>query len=63
MTLPFANPTKVAFGGADLSTLFVTTTRMVARTGTPNMGQAMLGGIYSVALDVPGLPDPLFREG
>lgn len=62
LTLPFANPTKVAFGGEDLRTLFITTTQMIPRTGTPNLGQAMLGGIYSITADVPGLPDPLFRS-
>ena len=63
LSLPFGNPTKVAFGGPDMRTLFVTTTRMVGRTGKPNPGQDMLGGIYSVDLDVAGLPDPMFREG
>lgn len=63
LPLPFANPTKVAFGGSELQTLFVTTTQMIPRTGTPNRGQDLLGGIYAVDLDVPGIPDPLFREG
>ena len=62
LTLPFANPTKVAFGGEDLRTLFITTTQMIPRTGRANKGQSMLGGIYSVTVDVPGLPDPLFRR-
>lgn len=60
ITLPFANPTKVAFGGPNMRTLFITTTQMIARTGKPNFGQALLGGIFSVELDVAGLPDPLF---
>jgi sugar lactone lactonase YvrE len=60
ITLPFANPTKVAFGGPNMRTLFITTTQMIKRTGEPNFGQALLGGIFSVELDVAGLPDPLF---
>lgn len=62
MSLPFANPTKVAFGGYDMRTLFITTTKMVPRTGVPNLGQDLLGGIHAAEPGVAGLPDPLFRK-
>lgn len=62
LRLPFSNPTKVAFGGADLKTLFITTTKLRPRSGEPNRGADLLGGIYAVRLDVPGLADARFRD-
>lgn len=59
--LPFANPTKVAFGGPDLRTLYITTTQMTRRGGAPNLGQEMLGGIFTLEPGVQGLVDPRFR--
>lgn len=62
LRLPFSNPTKVAFGGADFRTLFITTTKMRPRSGEANRGADLLGGIYAVRLDVAGMPDATFRE-
>jgi sugar lactone lactonase YvrE len=54
--LPVRCPTMPAFGGEDLKTLFVTTAR--DRTAAP--GAPAGGGVYSLRVDVPGLPNPLF---
>jgi L-arabinonolactonase len=43
--LPFSNPTKLAFGGPDLGTLFITSTKM--SIGTPLNGEDMHGGVYA----------------
>jgi sugar lactone lactonase YvrE len=46
VALPFSNPTKPAFGGADLQTLYVTSTKMpITMTMTPT---APNGGIYAL---------------
>jgi sugar lactone lactonase YvrE len=55
--LPVRCPTMPAFGGADLKTLFVTT----ARDKSPPPGVAAGGQVYSLHVDVPGLPNPLFN--
>jgi len=60
--LPFDNPTKMAFGGPDLRTLYITTTRLVPRTGTLGPGAAMLGGVYALRVSVPGLEDTLLTN-
>jgi L-arabinonolactonase len=61
LSLPFSNPTNIAFGGPDLRTLFVTTTRMTPASGKPNMGDQMLGAIFAFDIDVAGLPDPMLK--
>ncbi|WP_420606452.1 SMP-30/gluconolactonase/LRE family protein [Novosphingopyxis sp.] len=61
LALPFSNPTKVAFAGDDMRTLFITTTKMTPRSGKANLGQDMLGGIYAIESDIAGIPDPLWR--
>jgi sugar lactone lactonase YvrE len=48
--------TMPAFGGADMKTLFVTT----ARDKSAPPGTAEGGGLYSLRVDVPGMPNPLF---
>ena len=60
--LPFANPTNAAFGGPGLRTLFVTTTQMIARSGNPNLGQAMLGGVYTMDVGLAGLAEPRLKR-
>lgn|SRR5690606_14227187 len=59
--VPAQCPTMIAFGGADLQTIFVTS----ARDGRPEEELARLpqsGGIFSMRVPVPGLPEPLFRR-
>lgn len=55
--LPFDNPTKVAFGGKDMRTLFVTT--LVTKVDGADSTD-LDGGLFAFTVDVPGLPDPLF---
>jgi sugar lactone lactonase YvrE len=53
--LPTRHVTNCAFGGTDLRTLFITT----ARSGlTPEQlaAEPQAGGLFSVAVDIPGLP-------
>jgi len=60
MCLPCARVTKVAFGGAGLQTLFVTT----ARTGlvAGEIARAPLsGGVFRIPVEVPGLPQARLR--
>ncbi|PEQ14004.1 hypothetical protein B2G71_04665 [Novosphingobium sp. PC22D] len=55
--LPFANPTKPAFGGANMRTIFVTT----IRHGLDGKQHSPLdGGLFRFAGDHAGLPDPDF---
>ncbi|MBO0664265.1 SMP-30/gluconolactonase/LRE family protein [Jiella sp. MQZ9-1] len=57
--VPAGAPTMVAFGGADMKTLYITS----ARDGRPADELARLphsGGIFSLRTKVPGVPEPLF---
>jgi sugar lactone lactonase YvrE len=57
--IPAMCPTMCAFGGPDLKTLYVTS----ARQHRPDEELARLpasGGIFAMAADVPGLPEPAF---
>jgi len=54
--VPVSNPTKACFGGADLGTLYVTTTRL--KIGPDHEAN---GAIYALDVGVKGLPEPLFR--
>ncbi len=54
VTLPTPNTTCPAFGGPDLTTLYVTT----AAEGT--QGDPLAGALFAVETDVPGLPEPFF---
>jgi L-arabinonolactonase len=54
--LPFSNPTKPAFGGQDLNTLFVTSTKMkFAPDGTTENG-----GLFALTPGMKGIQEPLF---
>ncbi len=53
--LPFNAPTKLAYGGADLDTLYITTNKM--RPEGP--GADMLGGIYAFRPGFRGVVDPM----
>lgn len=59
--VPVTRPTMIAFGGADLRTLYITS----AREGAPDDELALqpqAGGIFAVRLDVSGRPEPLYRD-
>jgi sugar lactone lactonase YvrE len=48
-----------AFGGPDLKTLYVTSARQMR--GADELARLSLsGGLFAMAVDVPGLPEPLF---
>lgn len=58
--VPAQCPTMCAFGGADLRTLYVTTARQ--RRGPGELARLpQSGGLFSTRVDVPGLPEALFR--
>lgn len=55
--LPFSNPTKPAFGGPDLATLFVTSTQMAMQCfATPTVAN---GSVFALEPGVAGLAEPL----
>ena len=58
--MPVQCPTCVAFGGRDLSTLYVTTARWGLNDGVL-AGQPLAGGLFAMTVDVAGLPDARFR--
>jgi sugar lactone lactonase YvrE len=58
ITLPCSNPTKPAFGGADMETLYVTSTKMVIKTDAP--GADVNGGLFAVLSGFSGKEDSLF---
>jgi sugar lactone lactonase YvrE len=58
--LPCSNPTKPAFGGEDLSSLFVTSTQM--KIAPDGAAEAQNGGLFRLLPGVRGLPEPLFAE-
>ena len=53
--LPVANVTKLAFGGADLTTAFVTTARK-GLNSAELADQPGAGDLFTFSVDVPGLP-------
>lgn len=58
--LPVRCPTMCAFGGTDLKTLYVTS----AREGRPQSEldtHQLSGSLFSMQVDIPGLPEPLCR--
>jgi len=55
--IPVSNPTKPAFGGADMDILYVTTTKL--RIGANSEEN---GGVYALKPGVKGLPEPVFGE-
>jgi L-arabinonolactonase len=54
ITLPFSNPTKPAFGGANLDTMYVTSTRL--KLGPEN---ALNGGLFELKPGPRGVAEPL----
>jgi len=58
IALPFANPTKLAFGGPELTTMYVTT----IRNGLDGKRSSPLdGGLFAIAGEVRGQLDPEWR--
>jgi L-arabinonolactonase len=58
IALPCSNPTKPAFGGADMETLYVTSTKMVIKSDLP--GADVNGGLFAVLSGFSGKEDSLF---
>jgi len=56
---PAMCPTMCAFGGADLRTLYVTSARQL-RDADELARLPQSGGIFTLAVDIPGLPEPQF---
>jgi sugar lactone lactonase YvrE len=56
---PAMCPTMCAFGGADLRTLYVTSARQM-READELARLPQSGGIFALAVDTPGLPEPHF---
>ena len=57
--LPVANVTDCAFGGPDLSTLYISTA-WSGLSDAQRAAQPLAGALFAVPLDVAGLPAPLF---
>ena len=57
---PCSNPTKPAFGGADLATLYLTSTQMRINPDAP--GNALNGGIFSLVPGETGIAETPFAE-
>lgn len=57
VTIPVSNPTKPAFGGEHLDTLYVPTTRLPIG---PEAGAN--GAVYALKPGVSGIAEPLFRD-
>jgi L-arabinonolactonase len=61
ITLPVEKPTMPAFGGTDLSTMFITSIGGGASHAIdPSQHEA--GGVFAVDAGVQGLPEPVFAE-
>lgn len=60
IAMPCSNITKVAFGGADLRTVFVTTARK-GLTVEELSREPLAGGIFRFRTEVPGLPQHVFQ--
>lgn len=61
ITLPFSNPTKPAFGGPDMATLYVTSTKMQINSDAP--GFAANGGLYALTPGETGIAETPLRAG
>jgi sugar lactone lactonase YvrE len=58
IALPCSNPTKSAFGGADMKTLFVTSTKLVIKADP--RGAEANGALFAVQTGFIGIDEPLF---
>jgi sugar lactone lactonase YvrE len=57
--MPVARPTSIAFGGPDLRELFITTAWM-GYSPSRIQEEPQAGDLFSVKVDVPGFPEPVF---
>lgn len=60
IALPCSNPTKPAFGGVDLETIFMTSTQMLIDPSAP--GAAANGGIFATRPGFQGVPETPFAD-
>ena len=60
MAIPARNVTKLALGGPERRTAYVTTARKGLDPARPG-DQPLAGGIFTFEVDVPGLPQNLLR--
>jgi sugar lactone lactonase YvrE len=61
LMLPVSQPTMMAFGGRDLTTLYVTSERH-GLDAAQLAREPLAGGILSIPVDCAGLPEPMFDE-
>ena len=59
VALPFSNPTKPAFGGPDLATLYVTSTKLPINPDAP--GFKANGGLFALVPGERGVPETPFN--
>lgn len=59
LPLPVQRPTSVAFGGAGLKQLFITSAK-IGLDAPARAAQPLAGGLFMVETAVPGLPSPAF---
>ncbi|MDX9863841.1 MAG: SMP-30/gluconolactonase/LRE family protein [Anaerolineaceae bacterium] len=60
ISLPVSQPTSCAFGGKDLTDLYITSS-WLGLTEEERAAQPLAGDIFMVKTDVPGLPEPEFE--
>jgi sugar lactone lactonase YvrE len=60
VAFPCANVTKLAFGGADLRTVYATTARK-GLSGQELLEQPLAGGLFTFRAETPGLPQHALR--
>ncbi len=58
--VPVSRPTCPAFGGKDLKTMYITSARE-GMTAEQLAAEPASGGVFAIEVDVPGLPENLFR--
>jgi sugar lactone lactonase len=58
--LPVSRVTCPAFGGKDLKTLYITTARE-GISAEDAVKEPLAGSVFAIDVDVPGLPENLFR--
>ncbi len=58
--VPVSRPTCPSFGGKDLKTMYITSARE-GMTAEQLAAEPASGGVFAIEVDVPGLPENLFR--